>query len=110
MTKKLRGWFIRQIARGEKAIRPDSTELFKAQGRAGINFKDYSKIKVERSGPAHSLKAAPALGGFEELVERLPDVLRENLKLMRYTEPTPIQAHAVPLAMNGYQSHYLTAD
>ena len=67
-------------------------------------------IKVERSGPAHSLKAAPALGGFEELVERLPEVLRENLKLMRYTEPTPIQAHAVPLAMNGYQSHYLTAD
>ena len=74
-------------------------ELFQKQGAAGINFDTYDKIEVQISG-THS-GAAPALAHFNDLGAPLPGFLARNVGLMNYTRPTPIQKHAVPLALVG---------
>ena len=72
--------------------------LFATQGTAGIQFDKYKDIRVETSGPGAD--ATPAMESFASL-SALPDFLTRNITLMRYTTPTPIQKHAVPLALAG---------
>ncbi|KAL2929526.1 DEAD-box ATP-dependent RNA helicase 37, partial [Bienertia sinuspersici] len=60
-----------------------------------INFDAYEDIPVEVSGenvpkPANS---------FAEI--DLGKALNENIKRCKYVEPTPIQRHAIPIAMKG---------
>jgi ATP-dependent RNA helicase DDX3X len=71
-------------------------DLFEKQGTAGINFKQYEELDVQRSGPASD---TPPLLSFDSLADQLPPFLLANIKLMRYTAPTPIQSHAVPLGI-----------
>ena len=72
--------------------------LFAKQGTQGIQFgKEWPKVEV--SGPGAD--AAPPLGEFAALGEALPPFLARNISLMRYRTPTPIQQHAVPLALAG---------
>jgi ATP-dependent RNA helicase DDX3X len=72
--------------------------LFAQQGTQGIQFDRYKNIKVELSGPGAD--SAPALDSFASL-SQLPPFLSRNIELMRYSTPTPIQQHAVPLALAG---------
>ena len=74
-------------------------ELFQKQGAAGINFDTYDKIEVQLSGTNSG--AAPTLGHFNDLGTQLPAFLARNVGLMNYTRPTPIQKHAIPLALVG---------
>ena len=71
--------------------------LFEKQGSQGIQFDKYSDIKVQSSGPGAD-SAAP-LDSFASL--ELPSFLARNITLMNYSKPTPIQKHAVPLALAG---------
>ena len=72
--------------------------LFAKQGSQGIQFDKYAEIEVEVSGPGAA--AAPPLESFASLVSLPPSLLR-NVGLMNYVKPTPIQRHAVPLALAG---------
>lgn len=76
-------------------------KLFGTQGSAGINFDQYDLIPVERSDAA-AMMAAPLDCGFSKLSHLYPPFLADNILKMRYDRPTPIQKHAVPLALGGH--------
>ena len=72
--------------------------LFAKQGTQGIEFgKEWPKVEV--SGPGSN--SAKALTDFANLGASLPPFLARNISLMNYRTPTPIQQHAVPLALAG---------
>ena len=73
--------------------------LFATQGAQGIDFGKYSNLSIELTGPGAT--AVPALTDFGSLSQALPAFLVRNIELMRYRSPTPIQKHAVPLALAG---------
>jgi ATP-dependent RNA helicase DDX3X len=81
---------------GAEADRKEAA-LFATQGTQGIDFNKYSELHVDVSGPGAN--AAPPLADFASL--SLPGFLSRNIGLMRYRAPTPIQKHAVPLALAG---------
>ncbi|GHP12340.1 hypothetical protein PPROV_001106800 [Pycnococcus provasolii] len=88
--------------RAQAAARParsstPATGLFDGMSKSGIRFDDYEEVPVERSGPGQA--SPPALASFAELA--VPGWLRANVQRMNYAKPTPIQAHAVPLALDG---------
>ncbi|KAL6221219.1 hypothetical protein ACLB2K_008971 [Fragaria x ananassa] len=62
---------------------------------AGINFDAYEDIPVEASGED---VPAPA-GSFQEI--DLGECLNNNVKRCRYVKPTPVQCHAIPIALAG---------
>ncbi|EDK44554.1 ATP-dependent RNA helicase ded1 [Lodderomyces elongisporus NRRL YB-4239] len=62
---------------------------------SGINFDNYDDIPVEASGegvpePINSFTAPP-----------LDELLVENIKLSRFTKPTPVQKYSVPIVAAG---------
>jgi len=62
-------------------------------GCTGINFDKYEDIPVEATGddcPKH-------IETFEEL--DLGEIIQNNIKLARYTTPTPVQKYALPIAV-----------
>ena len=77
----------------------DEAELFGRMGAVGIKFSSYEKIDVEVKGPGAG--TVPPLEGFSSLGDRLPPFLRKNVQRMHYERPTPIQRHAIPLALDG---------
>jgi hypothetical protein len=84
--------------------------LFGAQSSSGINFAQYEQIPVTRSGGGGSAgavteAAVPSLTDFGSLGPLLPPFAALNLtghKRMKYTVPTPIQKHTIPLALRGH--------
>jgi ATP-dependent RNA helicase DDX3X len=63
---------------------------------------DVVQAEVTRSGAAMDV---PPMDRFDSLDDKLPDFLLTNLlgiDRMRYTTPTPIQRHCVPLALAGH--------
>ena len=79
---------------------PSVREVFGVvSGTAGLNFKQYHDLPVQRSGSGHEaypvferFRDVPGIGGFlqENLIERC-----------RYDRPTPVQANSVPVALSG---------
>ncbi|KAL9112469.1 MAG: hypothetical protein Q9227_003311 [Pyrenula ochraceoflavens] len=66
-----------------------------SKAHTGINFANYDDIPVEASGqnvpePVNAFTNPP-----------LDDHLLSNIKLARYTTPTPVQKYSVPIVMNG---------
>eukprot|EP00961_Rhodomonas_salina_P101875 1370589-Rhodomonas_salina.1 len=84
---------------GGPQLSRSEAELFQKQGAQGINFDNYDKIDVEVKG--NGVDAVPALQNFKDLGQNLPPFLVRNVGLMNYERPTPIQKHAVPLALAG---------
>jgi ATP-dependent RNA helicase DDX3X len=65
------------------------------KAHTGINFSNYDDIPVEASGqdvpePVTAFTNPP-----------LDDHLLGNIKLARYTVPTPVQKYSIPIVMNG---------
>ncbi|XP_062078010.1 DEAD-box ATP-dependent RNA helicase 11-like [Humulus lupulus] len=61
----------------------------------GINFNAYEDIPVETSGTD-----IPApVNGFRDIC--LGERLNDNIKRCKYVKPTPIQRHAIPIAIAG---------
>ena len=87
---------------------PDPTrvqrELFDPRhGSSGIRFDEYAEVPVQRSGPGAEPKGPPALSAFDELKGRtfdVPPFVLANVVRCGYKKPTPIQAHALPLALD----------
>ncbi|KAA8523029.1 hypothetical protein F0562_009452 [Nyssa sinensis] len=61
----------------------------------GINFDAYEDIPVETSGS----NIPPPVQSFAEIDLGMP--LNENIKRCKYVKPTPVQRHAIPIAVAG---------
>lgn len=64
----------------------------------GINFEKYDDIPVEASGagvPEPVLAFGPPLD----------PTLLENIGFARYTVPTPVQKHSIPIVSGGASDH-----
>lgn len=64
-------------------------------GGWGINFDAYDDIPVEATGS----EIPPPVNTFLEI--DLGERLNDNIKRCKYVKPTPIQRHAIPIAMAG---------
>ncbi|XP_028764319.1 DEAD-box ATP-dependent RNA helicase 11 [Neltuma alba] len=75
----------------------DTTESFgeDADVCGGINFDAYEDIPVEVSGS----DVPPPVNTFAEI--ELNEGLNKNIKRCKYVKPTPIQRHAIPIAVAG---------
>lgn len=70
-------------------------EAFGDQENTGINFDAYEDIPVETSGG----NVPPPVNTFAEI--DLGDALNENIRRCKYTRPTPVQRHAIPISLAG---------
>jgi ATP-dependent RNA helicase DDX3X len=75
----------------------DERELFKAHMTTGIKFDDYDKIPVEISGRGSS-DFAP-IDRFRDA--KLHHMLIDNIDRCKYTRPTPVQKHSIPIIQAG---------
>lgn len=64
-------------------------------GSGGINFDAYDDVPVEASG----VDVPPPAASFSEI--HLGGVLQRNIERCRYTTPTPVQRHAMPILIAG---------
>ena len=77
---------------------------------SGINFAQYDAIPVARAGGGGTVgaideAAVPTLKDFASLGPRLPPFASCNLTgqdRMKYSVPTPIQRHTIPLSLAGH--------
>ena len=69
---------------------------------SGIDFASYSEIPVETELPRGMPQLTPEASPVERFDElECGRVLRRNLRLAGFEVPTPVQAHSVPVALNG---------
>jgi len=66
------------------------SELFGAKVAQGINFDIYDKIPVEVSGQT----CPKPIDNFDET--DLPPQIAENIKLVGFSKPTPVQRYSIP--------------
>mmetsp|Transcript_13613 Transcript_13613/g.22449 ORF Transcript_13613/g.22449 Transcript_13613/m.22449 type:complete len:869 (-) Transcript_13613:698-3304(-) len=78
----------------------EERELFGKQGSVGIKFNAYEAIPVECNGPG--TENFVPMGSFDEVAERLPSFVMNNILKMKYDVPTPIQKYAVPLGLSSH--------
>lgn len=84
--------------------------LFGTQTSSGINFAQYDAIPVARAGGGGTMgaineAAVPTLTDFASLGPHLPPFASSNLTgqdRMKYSVPTPIQRHTIPLSLGGH--------
>ena len=62
----------------------------------GINFEKYSEIPCEVTGG----NAPAPIAKFED--SGLRNLLLDNIRKSNYTNPTPVQKHAIPIIMEGH--------
>uniref|UniRef100_A0A8D0GJ54 RNA helicase n=1 Tax=Sphenodon punctatus TaxID=8508 RepID=A0A8D0GJ54_SPHPU len=65
-------------------------ELFSG-GNTGINFEKYDDIPVEATGN----NCPPHIESFSDI--DMGEIIMGNIDLTRYTRPTPVQKHAIPI-------------
>ncbi|XP_010828205.1 PREDICTED: ATP-dependent RNA helicase DDX3X-like [Bison bison bison] len=65
-------------------------ELFSG-GNTGINFEKYDDIPVEVTGN----NCPPHIESFSDVA--MGEIIMGNIELTRYTRPTPVQKHAIPI-------------
>ena len=65
-------------------------ELFSG-GNTGINFEKYDDIPVEATGN----NCPPHIENFSDI--EMGEIIMGNIELTRYTRPTPVQKHAIPI-------------
>lgn len=68
---------------------------FGEQENTGINFDAYEDIPVETSGQS----VPPPVNSFAEI--DLGNAVDMNIKRCKYAKPTPVQRHAIPIALAG---------
>ncbi|XP_056414123.1 ATP-dependent RNA helicase DDX3X isoform X2 [Hyla sarda] len=67
-------------------------ELFSGSN-TGINFEKYDDIPVEATGS----NCPPHIEIFQDV--NMGEIIMGNIALTRYTRPTPVQKHAIPIIM-----------
>uniref|UniRef100_A0A668AQC2 RNA helicase n=1 Tax=Myripristis murdjan TaxID=586833 RepID=A0A668AQC2_9TELE len=71
-------------------IGPSPLELFSGSN-TGINFEKYDDIPVEATGS----NCPPHIESFHDV--DMGEIIMGNITLSRYTRPTPVQKHAIPI-------------
>ena len=74
----------------------DEEEMFRSIEQ-GINFDKYDEIPVEVTGKGK--ESIKPIQFFEQA--QLFNTLRENVKRVNYTKPTPVQKYAIPVVLGG---------
>lgn len=74
----------------------EDAQLFEGESTA-INFDAYEDIPVETSGQ----DVPPGVDTFADVADKLGSALMANVRRCRYTNPTPVQRHAIPIALAG---------
>jgi len=74
------------------------SEVFANVRRSGIDFEKYKKVKCKATAGGEELPQS--VQEFKDI--KLHEVLMDNLKLCSYAKPTPIQQHAIPILLNGF--------
>ena len=74
---------------------PTEEELFENNVPTGINFSRFEHIDVNLSGDG----AVSKIESFHE--SNLNSVILNNVKKCGYSQPTPVQKHAIPNVLNG---------
>ncbi|XP_054168455.1 ATP-dependent RNA helicase DDX3X-like isoform X2 [Oppia nitens] len=64
-------------------------------GHTGINFDKYEDIPVEATGHNSPLH----IDSFDDSNLRLTSIIEQNVKLAKYTTPTPVQKYAIPIIL-----------
>eukprot|EP00466_Bigelowiella_natans_P002907 jgi/Bigna1/57373/fgenesh1_pm.11_\ len=68
------------------------------KGGAGINFKKYENIPVNKTGN----DIPKGIESFDDLKKLgIHEVVAGNIELAGYTVPTPVQKHSIPTVMEG---------
>jgi ATP-dependent RNA helicase DDX3X len=80
-------------------LQSEENVLFAHKGDPSERGVIEDNIPVERSGPLST--QGGVLDSFSDLEKQIPSYLTENIKLMKYDKPTPIQKHAIPLGLAG---------
>lgn len=73
----------------------EQLQVSEEDSNVGINFDAYEDIPVDASGE----DVPPPVNTFQDI--DLGDCLNNNIKRCRYVKPTPVQRHAIPIAMAG---------
>ncbi|KAH0736325.1 hypothetical protein KY285_012032 [Solanum tuberosum] len=73
----------------------DDAEPFVEPENSGINFDAYEDIPVETSGD----NVPPPVNTFVEI--DLGEAVNLNIRRCKYVKPTPVQKHAIPIALAG---------
>lgn len=73
----------------------DDAEPFVEPENSGINFDAYEDIPVETSGD----NVPPPVSTFVEI--DLGEAVNQNIRRCKYVKPTPVQRHAIPIALAG---------
>ncbi|MCD9560971.1 hypothetical protein HAX54_019838 [Datura stramonium] len=73
----------------------NDTEPFVEPENSGINFDAYEDIPVETSGD----NVPPPVNTFVEI--DLGEAVNQNIRRCKYVKPTPVQRHAIPIALAG---------
>ncbi|KAJ3089779.1 DEAD-box ATP-dependent RNA helicase, partial [Physocladia obscura] len=71
------------------------TQLYGKQMSSGINFEKYDDIPVETSGN----NVPDAVTDFGDSL--LDPLLKSNVKMANYSNPTPVQRNSIPIVTNG---------
>ena len=75
------------------ALPDDEASMFEDTCHEGINFQKYEHIPVEVTGR----DPVKGVNTFEEA--NLHEVCYENIRRAKYTKPTPVQKHAIPVIL-----------
>ena len=78
----------------EERDRKEVDSLFSGEN-TGINFEAYEDIPVEVTGD----NPPDPIESFDDTL--LPASLAANVKRCRYSKPTPVQRHSIPIALSG---------
>ncbi|KAI8973314.1 hypothetical protein BDF20DRAFT_945792 [Mycotypha africana] len=83
------------MAPRDAALEQELFEENAAEQQTTLDFSKYASIpvRVERG------TAPPPIKSFEEA--DLHPVMKENVRLARYTAPTPVQMHSIPIVTSG---------
>ncbi|CAN4110243.1 unnamed protein product [Withania somnifera] len=73
----------------------DDAEPFVEPENSGINFDAYEDIPVETSGD----NVPPPVNTFVDI--DLGEAVNQNIRRCKYVKPTPVQRHAIPIALAG---------
>ena len=84
------------VAAADEEPEVDEQTLF-ATGSSAINFDKYEDIPIEVSGN----DIPKSLQSFQDEAVKLCPALLANVKRARYTKPTPVQRHAIPIGLSG---------
>ncbi|PPS07595.1 hypothetical protein GOBAR_AA13067 [Gossypium barbadense] len=75
--------------------KPELRRQGQGNKNSGINFDAYEDIPVEVSGE----NVPPPVNTFAEI--DLGEILNQNIRRCKYVRPTPVQRHAIPIALAG---------